>query len=211
MHASELEAIHKVIIRDPRYQSGIAYGKPRKGHDEGTVENHIKELTDNLSALDDAGFLTSEEFFRLLLIIHIHDTFKLESHRLRGEEKNVSLRDPRSHPMLARKFFEEFTDDKAMLNIIEWHDEAHAIRRHFEEKQVIRTARLNEALHAIGSAIELYLIFVVVDSMTDSKLKDRHPRWFLDVVEDYLKPPFHYRAYEACRILDKAHAVKRHS
>jgi hypothetical protein len=187
------------IINDPRYVEGVTYGKPRKGHDEGSVKNHIEELESNLKKL--RPMLTDDEFWKLLILIHVHDTFKLEGKRLSGG-KQVSLRDPRCHPMQARAFLSEFLKDESVLAIVQWHDEGHALWKQQQEKGKFSVIRLDEALQDIPD-LELFLLFTVIDGWTASKLKDRTPKWFLDVVYNHCVPPKPYRAYEALALLEK--------
>lgn len=191
------------ILRDTRYMEGITYGLPRKGHDEGSVANHINELEGTLLKLSvgRGGLLTEEEALKLLVLIHVHDTFKMEG-KSQSDNHQVSLRDPRSHPMLARKFLAEFTDDESLLAIVQWHDEGHALWKQVETKGKFSVIRLDEALHHIPD-LELFLIFTVIDGYTASKLKDRSPKWFLDVVTDHCHPEKPYRAYEALALLEK--------
>ena len=66
------------------YKRCVALGKPRPGHPEGTVSNHIRELEGNLDSIiaikARLGSPPSEEMIlRLKVIIHSHDTFKSES------------------------------------------------------------------------------------------------------------------------------------
>jgi hypothetical protein len=191
------------ITRDPRYIEGIAYGRPRAGHEEGSVANHIGELLRSLVKLGVAAVITEEETWKLEILIQVHDTFKLAGMRF-SDNHQVSLRDPRSHPMLARQFLSEFTNDEAMLAVAQWHDEGHALWKQVEAKGKFSVVRLDEALRGIPD-IELYLLFTVIDSHTVSKLKDRSPKWFLDIVRDHCAPAEPYRAYVALRILEQQH------
>lgn len=189
---SEWKAILEVIKNDPRYKEGILYGQPRKGHDEGSVGNHIKELEANLRRI--GALVTDEEHWKLLVLIHVHDTFKGAGKKLTGNE-HVSLLDPRSHASLAKDFLAEFTDDNSMLTILQFHDEGHALRQRWEKKRLLDVRRLCRSMDQIPD-LELFLIFTVIDGYTVSKLKDRDPRWFLDVVRlHYAKRP-HFRAYD---------------
>lgn len=196
--AALLENMLAQIIADPRYQEGITYGKPRKGHEEGSVKNHIAELRETLYEIRE--LLSEEEFAKLSILIHVHDTFKLEGKRL--SDHQVSLRDPRSHASLARKFLSEFTTDESILAIAQWHDEGHGLWKQVEAKGKFSRIRLDEALQNIPD-LELYLLFTVIDGWTESKLKDRSPKWFLDVVYNHCVPPKPYRAYEALMHLEK--------
>jgi hypothetical protein len=164
-----MEKILEKIKTDPRYAEGITYGKPRKGHAEGTVEKHIEQLEVTLNRLDHLGLITFSEYFKLQILIHTHDTFKLEGKRLTGHQ--VSIRHPQSHASLAKKFLSKFTDDPDILSIAQF--------------------------HAQISNIELYLIFTFIDVYTQSKLEDRSPRWFIDEVNKHAITPRVYKILEA--------------
>jgi len=196
--AESLTEIIGQILDDSRYLEGITYGLPRKGHEEGTVKNHIFELRQSLEKL--SGMLSEEEYLKLLILIHVHDSFKLAGKRL-SDNHQVSLRDPRSHASLARAFLAEFTNDESMLAVAQWHDEGHALWKQVEAKGKFSVVRLDEALRYIPD-VELYLLFTVIDGYTKSKLKDRTPKWFLDVVRDHCVPPQPYRAYKALELLE---------
>lgn len=194
----QLEQILKAILVDPRYKEGITYGVPRTGHDEGSVANHIIELEQNLRRL--GSLLSEEEYWKLLVLVHVHDAFKLAGKRLSNNHQ-VSLRDPRSHASLARAFLAEFTLDENLLSIAQWHDEGHALWKQVEAKGTFNVLRLDEALQHIPD-LELFLIFTVIDGFTKSKLKDRTPKWFVDVVRDHCQPTVPYRAYAALNLLE---------
>jgi hypothetical protein len=186
------------IKQDPRYQEGITYGVPRKGHDEGSVSNHIVDLEKNLLALVGKNSpLLPDEGNKLRVLIHVHDTFKLAGKRLSNNHQ-VSLRDPRSHAMLGRAFLNEFTRDESMLAVVQYHDEGHALWQQQQKRGKYSQMRMAELLGAVPD-IELYAIFTVIDGYTPGKLKDRTPRWFLDELNYHAKTP---RAYAALSMLE---------
>lgn len=214
--------ILEVIKNDARYKAGILYGQPRKGHDEGSVENHIKELEQNLSCVETyvsqnesvlrPKYFSREEYWKLLVLIHAHDTFKGAGKKLTNHE-HVSLLDPRSHASLAKAFLAEFTDDASMLAILQFHDEGHALRQRWDAKGLLNVERLNRSLDQVPD-LPLFLIFTVIDGFTVSKMKDRDPRWFLRVVRDsYVKVRSDdvVRAYNVLGILEENHELRRSS
>ncbi len=60
------------IVRDPEFQDGLSYGKPRPGHPEGAVRFHIVEVLKNVEEF----YGDSPHRMYLRLISNIHDTFK---------------------------------------------------------------------------------------------------------------------------------------
>src|SRR4029077_998857 len=95
--------IFERIISDSRYQKNLDWGKARPGHPEGTVRAHIAELETNLEKLRPK--LTDEEFWKLRLLVHTHDSFKATA------EPGVAITDPKSHASLARAFLAAYCDD----------------------------------------------------------------------------------------------------
>ena len=93
------ETLFHTITQDSRYQSNLDWGKPRPGHPEGTVRAHLIELEENLYRL--RSHLSEEAYWKLKVLVHVHDTFKKDA------SKGVAIEDPRSHASLARRFLEE--------------------------------------------------------------------------------------------------------
>lgn len=193
-----MKAILNSIISDTRYAKGIVYGKPRKGHSEGSISAHIAELEGNLVKIiaKNPGLLSVDDVDKLRILIHVHDTFKLWATR------DSSIDDPNSHASLAAKFLTEFTDDKDLIAMVQWHDENFSLW-----KQLKRTGKYNEfrlqtrVIDGIED-VDLYGIFTVIDGCTESKLalageeKPDKLRWFLDQVNLWKPTPHAYKALE---------------
>src|SRR5688500_13914583 len=120
------EETYRRIITDPRYQENLDWGKPRKGHPEGSIRAHIKELDQNLASMRSG--LTDEDYWKLKILIHVHDTFKPEAH------DGVPITDPRSHASLARAFLAEYCDDDDLLAMVQLHDVPYALWRAYEHR-----------------------------------------------------------------------------
>lgn len=159
---TDLQNMLEQIKLDHRYKEGVEYGKPRPGHAEGTVKAHIAELEENLNILRDKKWLLEGDFEKLMILIHVHDTFKYASAR------NVSIMAPNSHSTLAKNFLAEFTSDSDLLNICQYHDVGYSIFRKLKTKGVFDSTRLNEAVNNIQD-IELFLMFAIIDSCTKGK------------------------------------------
>jgi len=149
------------IMEDPEWQTGAAWGMPREGHPEGQVIYHIEEVLNNIDKL---GVL-SEERTKLRFIGLIHDTFK---HRVDITQPRVGSN---NHAVIARKFAEKFTNDAAILDIIELHDEAfNAWRKGHETGKWDKAGeRLRQLLDRVGSNIRLYYLFYTCDNETGDK------------------------------------------
>lgn len=157
------------IIADPEFQAGLFWGKPRYGHPEGQVINHIPEVLANVDKLT----ISAEIRRQLRLITYVHDTFK------HIEDKSKPRDWTKHHSVYARKFLEKYVDETALLTITETHDEAYHSWRLFalvkspERSQL----RLENLLKKVGDNIQLYYLFFKCDTQTGDKIQ-APVRWF---------------------------------
>jgi len=114
------------ITADPRYLKNLDWGEARPGHPEGTVRAHIAEIEPNLEAL--RAKVTDEEYWKLKLLIHTHDSFKGES------KQGVAITDPASHASIARTFLATHCEDDDLQAMTQYHDEPFALYRQVESK-----------------------------------------------------------------------------
>ena len=174
------QAAFDAILQDPRYQANLDWGEPRSGHPEGTVRAHIAELERNLEALRPK--LDDEEYWKLKLLIHTHDSFKAEAH------SGVAITDPRSHASLARAFLAEFCNDADLLMMVQYHDEPFALWRQAEHKGKYNEERFDALLNNIRDW-NLFLAFNVIDGCTAGK--SREPlRWLFCEVAGKVESTF---------------------
>src|SRR5688572_18751748 len=151
------------VTRDPRYVANLDWGEARPGHPEGTVRAHIAEIEPNLKVLRPK--LTDEEYWKLKLLIHTHDTFKAEA------EPGVPITDPRSHASLARAFLATHCDDPDLLAMVQYHDEPFALYRQFASKGKFNQDRFNSLLQSIRDW-NLFLAFNIIDGCTAGKSRE---------------------------------------
>jgi hypothetical protein len=173
-----MKDIMERIISDPRYQKNIEYGEPRAGHPEGKVKFHIAELEENLEKLAQRQ-LSEEQYWKLKVLIHVHDTFKAEA------TPDVRILNPNSHASLARKFAAEFIADEDLLNMIQFHDVNYALWKQFAATGTYDLERFENLLDTIRDW-ELFLMFLIIDGCTKGK---EHSKliWFLREVAKYKK------------------------
>jgi hypothetical protein len=180
------ELILRKIQADPRYLEGVEYGKPRKGHQEGTIKAHIADLEANLDRLSDV--VTPEEYWKLKILIHTHDTMK------KFAVSNSPIDDINSHASLATEFLREFVEDTDLLAMVQWHDENFALWKQMKFKGKYNQDRLFKRVMFIKD-IELFLIFTLLDGFTPSKMaladkeKPEKIRWFVQEVSQYRELP----------------------
>jgi hypothetical protein len=170
---SDWPDIFQRITQDERYRKNLDWGEPRSGHPEGSIRAHVEELDRNLAAL--RSKLGDDEYWRLRILVHVHDTFKPES------VEGIAIKDPRSHASLARQFLAGFTDDADLLNMTQFHDEPYALWRQAEHRGDFNRARF-DALLATIKDWDVFLAFCIIDGCTAGK--SRAPlRWLFRQVE----------------------------
>ena len=175
----DYEQILTRIQADERYQRNLDWGRRRKGHPEGTLRKHIKELEGNLNSL--RSKFSELDFWKLKVLIHVHDILKPDA------EKGVPIVDPRSHASMAREFLSEFCDDADLLNMVQFHDEPYGLWKKYQKSGIdeVRLARLLETIHDW----DLFLAFLIIDGCTEGKSRDPLI-WFFDVIGGKIKSTF---------------------
>ena len=162
------------LLQDPLLCRGLLWGKPRFGHPEGKVGLHVREIFDNIEALE----VDATTRRRLRLIALVHDAFKCVEDTSRP--RNWS----RHHSILARNFLETYTKDKGVLEVVELHDEAYYAWRSIHLYKMIEKGqeRLQRLLDRLGKHLPLYFLFFKCDTKTGDK--NQAPlRWLEKVVE----------------------------
>jgi len=152
---SELE---RALIADPDLREGLAWGKPRSGHPEGTVGAHVADLLETIDRWGESGERRAELRFLAL----VHDSMK---YRVRDWLPKVG---ENHHAMRARRFAERYTSDERLLATIEQHDRPYALWRKLE-----RTGRRDErGIERMVGRIpdrDLFVRFVELDGSTEGK------------------------------------------
>ena len=167
-------ALERRIVDDPAWREGAAWGKPRPGHEEGLIVNHIADVLANI----DASGATGGERERLRLIALVHDAMK---HEASGPRRVVNGH----HGVCARRFAARHLDDEGLLEVVELHDDAYrawkagAKRGRWDEAE----RRARELADRLGDRLALYLAFYRADNATGSK--SREPlTWFERLVAE---------------------------
>ena len=167
--------LEKQLLGLTEFRKGLFWGKPRFGHPEGMVVYHIREVLDNIHKLK----VDNDTRERLRTIAYSHDTFKyLEEKIGKGPDRS------NHHSVLARKFMEDYTTDKNLLDVIEYHDEAYYCWRlqHLYNRKEEGTARMNEMLSKLNGNIQLFYLFFKCDTRTGDKIQ-APLHWFENTVE----------------------------
>lgn len=165
---TDYQRAFEAVTADPRYIANLDWGEAREGHPEGTVRAHIAEIEPNLEALRPR--LSEEEYWKLRLLVHTHDSFKGEA------QPGVAITDPKSHASLARTFLATHCDDTDLLAMVQYRDEPFALYRQVETKGKYNQDRFDALLKAI-SDWNLFLAFNIIDGCSAGK--SREPLYWL--------------------------------
>jgi hypothetical protein len=113
---SELE---RALIADPELREGLAWGKPRSGHPEGSVGAHVADLLETVDRWGERGARRAD--LRFLALVHDAMKYKVREWLPKVGENH--------HAMRARRFAERYTQDERLLGTIEQHDRPYALWR----------------------------------------------------------------------------------
>jgi hypothetical protein len=160
--------LERGVAEDPELLAGLAWGKPRAGHPEGTVGAHVADLLTTI----DRGHHRAEVRAELRFLALVHDAFKY-----RVQEWLPKTGD-NHHATRARHFAEGFTDDERLLATIQYHDAPYAIWRKMKRRRKLDEDRFSSMLERVPD-LELFLLFIDLDGSTEGK-NPAPIRWFRD-------------------------------
>ncbi len=170
--------LEKQFLQNNAFCEGLFWGTPRFGHPEGKVLFHIREVLDNIDKLQIDSFTRQ----KLRIIAFVHDTFKYKEHR--GVPRDWT----RHHAVLARHFLEKYTDNKLLLDLTEYHDEAYYVWRY--QRNPLRKPEAKKRLEGIyqnfNGSIQLYYLFFKCDTCTGDK-NQASLHWFEENIKG-IKP-----------------------
>ena len=155
--------LERRLILHTVMREGLQWGEPRYGHPEGKVAYHIADIFENIRRLSPS--LSTEVYRQMRLITLLHDTFKYQ------ESKQFPRDWSQHHGVLARKFAEAFIDDKAVLDVIELHDEAYYCWRLavLDDEIDQANARFQWLQKRCGYCFQLFYTFFRCDTATGDK------------------------------------------
>lgn len=182
-----LEAL-KHLRQLPYYQQNLPWGKPRRGHPEGSLANHIEDLETNLIAI--RHLLREGEEDRLRLLIHVHDICKPEAW------VGVDSDHPHNHALMARRLLEKLSDDRALLAITQYHDDGYTMYQYFRRVDAY-TPRLRRLIADVGD-MQLFMLFFLIDSCTRGKHREPVDWWMNAVHQEH---PLEPRVFQAFKLL----------
>jgi hypothetical protein len=160
--------LERAVSEDPELLAGLAWGKPREGHPEGSVGSHVSDL---LEALDSAGE-DAETRSLLRFLALVHDSFKYRVHEW------LPKAGANHHAARARHFAERFTSDERLLGVLEHHDRPYALWRKMQRQGRLDESRFEAMMRDVPDA-GLFLRFIELDGGTEGK-KPEPIIWFRD-------------------------------
>jgi len=176
------EVIECAMLIDKELQTGLSWGKPRRGHPEGAVKFHVKEIWD----LINQGSYTIHETRLLRILALLHDSFKYKVDTTQPKTRE------NHHGWFARQFAAkhhvhlnaEFsnTEIAEILEMLQWHDEPYNIHRNLERKPKRALERLEKLLSKSIRNWWLFLEFLKIDGSTGDK-NNKSNAWFEDVLK----------------------------
>jgi hypothetical protein len=152
---NELEG---TLVGDPELQEGLAWGRPRRGHPEGSVGAHVADLLQTLDRWGETGSRRAD----LRFVALVHDAMK---YRVRDWLPKVG---ENHHATRARRFAERYTTDERLLGTIEEHDRPYALWRKLQRTGRVDQRGLRRMLERIPDR-DLFVRFVELDGSTEGK------------------------------------------
>lgn len=150
--------LEATLAGDPDLVQGLAWGRPRKGHPEGSVGTHVGDL---LAELDRQG-VTGETRETLRFLALVHDSFK---YRVRDWLPKTGSN---HHAARARRFAQQHTDDERILATLELHDRPYNLWRKMRRKGRLDHRGFEHMMSRIPDP-QLFLHFIELDGSTDGK------------------------------------------
>jgi hypothetical protein len=153
--------LERAVTADPRLLEGLAWGRPRRSHPEGSVGNHAADLLQTIDGWGETGRRRSD----LRFIALVHDGFKRAVSHLRPKTGE------NHHAMRARRFAEAFTSEERLLAVIELHDRPYHLWRRRRRTGHVPARKLDEMIAQLPD-LSLFVRFVELDASTEGKRPD---------------------------------------
>jgi hypothetical protein len=150
--------LERAVTADRELLEGLEWGRPRRGHPEGSVAAHVSDL---LATIDSWGEpSTRRADLRFLALVHDSFKYRVREWMPRTGENHHGLR--------ARRFAERYTDDERLLATIELHDRPYSLWRRLRRRGRLDGDALERMLARIPD-LDLFVRFVELDGSTEGK------------------------------------------
>jgi hypothetical protein len=150
--------LERALSADPLLQEGLAWGKPRRGHPEGSVGAHAADLLRTIERWGESG--KRREELRFLALVHDALKSQVQNWRPKTGENH--------HAMRARRFAERYTGDERLLATIEQHDRPYTLWRRMRRRGRLDEHAFSETLDRVPD-IDLFVRFVELDGSSEGK------------------------------------------
>jgi HD domain len=150
--------LERRIATDPLVLRGFAWGKPRTGHPEGAVGNHVADLLETIDAWGEQEPRRGE----LRLVALLHDALKYKVHEW------LPHQGPNHHAHRARRLAERYLDDERLLATIELHDRPYSLWKRMRRQGAPDERAFGQMLERVPDH-GLFLRFVEIDGSTEGK------------------------------------------
>jgi hypothetical protein len=165
--------LERRVSEDPELLEGLAWGKPRKAHPEGSIGAHVGDLLQQI----DAEGIQGEQREQLRFIAIVHDAFKNKVQEWRPHKGG------NHHAARARRFAERYTDDERLLTTIELHDRPYGIWRKMARTGDFDRGALTQVMERLPDP-DLFLRFVELDGSTEGK-NPEPVNWFREHLREW--------------------------
>ena len=150
--------LERRLSEDAVIERGLAWGKPRSGHPEGSVGAHVRRLLETIDEWGEAEPSRGE--LRFLAIVHDALKYRVRNWLPKTGENH--------HAMRARRFAERYTSDERLLATVELHDRPYAIWCRTRRGGAREQRAVDELVRRIPDAL-LFMRFVELDGSTEGK------------------------------------------
>jgi hypothetical protein len=156
--------LEREVSSDPVLIAGLAWGKPRRGHPEGSVAVHVGDLLETIDRWGETGHRRAD--LRFIALVHDALKYRVATWRPKTGDNH--------HAVRARRFAEHYTGDERLLATIELHDRPYNVwRRRRRRADPRAVGRIIDRVPDLG----LFVRFLELDGSTEGK--DPEPiRWF---------------------------------
>lgn len=151
--------LERRLASDPEMLEGWGWGKPRRGHPEGSVGAHVGALLATIERWGETGTRRTE--LRFLALVHDSLKFRVSNWILHTGENH--------HAVRARRFAERYTGDERLLATIELHDRPFNLwrRRFFRSDRAVENSFASMVRRLPD--MDLFVRFVELDASTEGK------------------------------------------
>ena len=162
--------LERAVSADPILLRGLAWGRPRRGHPEGSVGAHVRDL---LATIERGARPARRSELRFLALVHDSLKFQVSNWRPKSGENH--------HATRARRFAERYTGDERLLSVIEQHDRPYNLWRRRPRRRTLDEREIERLIERVPD-LDLFVRFLRLDCSTEGK-NPEPVRWFEEELE----------------------------